>query len=210
MYVTAAQTQDINNVADVLSAADGSGSVQQPRRGGARDHRRGGPGAGRRQGRQSVVAGDDHRVQDHRGTNNGPSDAENVMVYDRLPPGIVVTVVTVRHRAAAAAPPARPAAPSTSWSATWARWRGRPGSKTIIIEADVDPGLPAGTVLENDAFVIADIFDDDNSNNQRLRPDRGPVGRRAGRDQALGSRRRGGSQRRRRGPGAWPARAWST
>ena len=35
-------------------------------------------------------------------TNHGPSDAENVVLYDRLPPGIVVTDATAESAATAA------------------------------------------------------------------------------------------------------------
>jgi len=96
-------------------------------------------------------------------TNHGPSAAENVMVYDRLPPGIVVTSAQI--------------APGPGSCST-----GTPGSvadrltcglgtiqagssATITVVADVSPNLSPGTMLENDAQAVSDVFDNNNANN---------------------------------------------
>ena len=92
-------------------------------------------------------------------TNNGPARAENVVVEDTLPPGIVVTG----------------AYPSKGTCTT-----GEPGlnplicelgtlndgaSEVIIINADVPPSVPCDT-LENDVLVYSDMFDADMSDNR--------------------------------------------
>ncbi len=97
--------------------------------------------------------------------NDGPSHAENVRVYDRLPAGVTLY----------------PGSLSVSNGGQCAT--GTPGQVldridcglgfmvlgevvTIDMQVLVDPSLPAGAVLENDAIVTSDIFDPNNSNNQ--------------------------------------------
>ncbi len=94
-------------------------------------------------------------------TNRGPSTAENVTVFDRLPPGIVVKSATV---------PGGRCRTGTAGSAqdqlvcqlgTMALDEVR----VITLTARVNPDVAAGTVLENDAYVTSDVFDDNNANN---------------------------------------------
>ncbi len=108
-------------------------------------------------------------------TNNGPSDAENVQLYDRLPPGVVIVPGsgTVDGNATK----------FTNWCAT-----GEPGnvadqltcgvglmppvilgsgSTTVVkFRVTVDPALPEGTILENDVRVLSGVFENNNTNNQ--------------------------------------------
>jgi len=96
-------------------------------------------------------------------TNNGPSIAENVVVLDRLPAGIVVTSATVAGGPGACTTGAPGSALDrlTCGLGTLAP----AASRTVTIVAEVDSSVPDGTILENDAFVLADEFDDDNANN---------------------------------------------
>ncbi|MCB0215682.1 MAG: DUF11 domain-containing protein [Chloroflexi bacterium] len=97
--------------------------------------------------------------------NDGPSHAENVRVFDRLPAGVTLY-------------PGSLVVSNGGQCAT-----GTPGTildridcglgymplgdvQTIDFQVLVDPSLPAGAVLENDAVVTSDIFDPDNSDNQ--------------------------------------------
>jgi uncharacterized repeat protein (TIGR01451 family) len=96
--------------------------------------------------------------------NDGPSHAENVRVLDRLPAGVTLY----------------PGSLVVSGGGQCAT--GTPGQildrldcglgfmflndvQTIDFQVLVDPALPAGAVLENDALVTSDIFDPDNTDN---------------------------------------------
>jgi uncharacterized repeat protein (TIGR01451 family) len=93
--------------------------------------------------------------------NNGPSTAENVVVYDRLPPGIVVTNVTAEGGTCTTGTAGSPFDKLTCNLGLL----GVGEDRVITITATVDPGLATGVILENDACVLSDHFDDDNSNN---------------------------------------------
>ncbi len=100
-------------------------------------------------------------------TNNGPSDAENVVVVDRLPPGVVVTGYQVVDATGA---PSGNCDTGTAGSAIDKLTCGlgllRPGEQEFVtVEIDVDADVLAGTILENDVLVFSDIFDIDNTNN---------------------------------------------
>ena len=96
-------------------------------------------------------------------TNNGPSNAENVVLGDRLPAGVTIV-------------------PGSLVASQGACQTGTPGEpldrlicglgeladgdvETVTFDVVVDPSLPAGMVLENDAFVSGDAFDLDNGDN---------------------------------------------
>nr|MBC8447361.1 DUF11 domain-containing protein [Chloroflexota bacterium] len=94
-------------------------------------------------------------------TNYGPSTAENVKLKDRLPPWIVVTDVDTSQGNCDTGTPGEPLDKLTCGLGTLAV----NASATITITADVPSWVPGGTLLENDAFVYSDIFDDTNANN---------------------------------------------
>ncbi|MEO8083525.1 MAG: CHRD domain-containing protein, partial [Ardenticatenales bacterium] len=108
--------------------------------------------------------------------NAGPSDAENVFVTDRLPPGVTIlpgsVVATVDNMAplpAGTCETGTPGDPADRLVCGLGTLLGvetgvRRGA-TITYDVLVDPSLQAGAVLENDAFVASDVFDPFNQNN---------------------------------------------
>jgi uncharacterized repeat protein (TIGR01451 family) len=94
--------------------------------------------------------------------NNGPSTAENVVIQDRLPPGIVVTGFSATQGDCDTGTPGEPLDKLTCGLGTMAPQ----AVVTVTVSADVDPSLPAGTILENDALVFSDMFDDNNANDR--------------------------------------------
>jgi len=108
--------------------------------------------------------------------NAGPSDAENVIVTDRLPPGVTVlpgSVVVTIDNVAAPLPPGTcqtgtPGDPTDRLTCGLGTLLGvdntvRRGA-TIVFDVLVDPNTPPGAVLENDATVSSDVFDPSSSN----------------------------------------------
>jgi len=95
-------------------------------------------------------------------TNLGPSPAENVVLLDRLPPGIVVTGYTASQGDCQTGTPGMAIDRFSCGLGTILK----DGVATVVVTADVDPSIPDGTVLENDVLVYSDVFDDNNSNNQ--------------------------------------------
>ncbi|MEO8084272.1 MAG: hypothetical protein ABI780_10650 [Ardenticatenales bacterium] len=108
--------------------------------------------------------------------NSGPSDAENVLVTDRLPNGVTVLPNTVRVNVdnlpqlpATACQTGTPGSPidqltcglGTLLGVDSAQRRGA----TIVFDVLVDPGLAPGAVLENDVEVRSDVFDSTTANN---------------------------------------------
>ncbi len=100
-------------------------------------------------------------------TNNGPGIAENVVLMDRLPSGIVVSGFSA----------------SLPLGATGGCTTGTAGSAvdqlkcnlgtllngesaTVTVTADVNPSLPDGHILENDVMVSSDVLDIRNQNNR--------------------------------------------
>ncbi len=163
MYVMADQTQDINNVADVLSAA----ADPDPSNNHAEVQHEITDVADMsldKQGPSMVTAGETITWDIVVKNDGGPSNAENVVVYDRLPPGVVVTDVTVAGTGGGSCTTGTAGSPIDKLVCNLGTFAVNQ-EKKITIVADVDPGLPAGTVLENDAYVLSDIFDDNNLNN---------------------------------------------
>ncbi|MFN8422411.1 MAG: CHRD domain-containing protein [Anaerolineae bacterium] len=108
--------------------------------------------------------------------NAGPSDAENVLVTDRLPPGVTIlpgsVVVTVDNMAPLPAGTCETGTPGnpadrlvcglgTLLGVDFAIRRGA----TITYDVLVSPSLKVGAVLENDAYVSSDVLDPFNQNN---------------------------------------------
>ena len=97
-------------------------------------------------------------------TNNGPSTAENVMLSDRLPPGVQIYQGSLTAPAGVNCQTGTPGEPldrMTCGLGTIASG----GSKSVSFQVVTAASLAAGTVLENDAYVTSDIFDPDNGNN---------------------------------------------
>jgi uncharacterized repeat protein (TIGR01451 family) len=92
--------------------------------------------------------------------NNGPSDAENVVLVDRLPPGISVTSAVAEGGECTTGAAGDP----LDKLACGLGYMPEGSERTVTVVADVDPSVAAGAILENDAFVFSDAFDDDNSN----------------------------------------------
>ncbi len=93
--------------------------------------------------------------------NSGPSTAENVVVQDRLPPGIVVTGVSASQGSCATGTPGEPLDQLTCGLGTIQPL----ATVTVEVVLSVDSSVPDGTILENDALVFSDIFDNTNGNN---------------------------------------------
>jgi len=108
--------------------------------------------------------------------NNGPSPADNVILSDRLPPGVKIyqnsMVVTKDPEGATGPTPITPSPCQTGAPGDpldrlectlGTLWNG--DSVTVVFQVITDADIPAGTVLENDAVVYSDAFDDDTANN---------------------------------------------
>jgi len=102
-------------------------------------------------------------------TNNGPSVAENVTVIDRLPPGIRVTGTSVVNENGLVVGDCESGMPGSALDRLVCGLgnlaTGTAVERLITIQAEVDPSLPDGTILENDVRVDSDMFDDNNANN---------------------------------------------
>ena len=98
-------------------------------------------------------------------TNNGPSDAENVVLYDRLPPGIVVTGFTVSNGATCSTGAPGSVQDQFTCGLGFLRAVGPVTTVVITVSMDVNDDVPEGTILENDVYVTSDVFDDNNLNN---------------------------------------------
>jgi uncharacterized repeat protein (TIGR01451 family) len=104
-------------------------------------------------------------------TNAGPSTAENVVLQDRLPPGIVVRHATTTHGDCITGTPGSPSDKLTCGLGTLPPNDDpltpdvNETTATIVITADVSPSLAEGTILENDVVVFSDRFDPTNTNN---------------------------------------------
>ncbi len=94
-------------------------------------------------------------------TNLGPSPAENIVLIDRLPPGIVVTgYSTTQGNCQTGTPGAALDRMSCGLDTL------RLGETAIVtVNAHVKSWVPHGTILENDVYVTSDVFDDHNGNN---------------------------------------------
>jgi uncharacterized repeat protein (TIGR01451 family) len=96
-------------------------------------------------------------------TDRGPSDAENTLFTDRLPAGVTLvpgTLVTSQGRCETGTPG------EVLDRLTCGLGMIRTGrTATLTFDVLVDPSVAAGAVLENDAHVTSDIFDDNNGNN---------------------------------------------
>ena len=100
-----------------------------------------------------------------RVTNNGVSDAENTILYDRLPPGIVLnSIVTSNGATCSTGTPGNPIDRVVCGLGTL-RSTGPITTAVITITATVNKGLVDGTILENDVFVTSDVFDPYDGNN---------------------------------------------
>ena len=93
-------------------------------------------------------------------TNYGPSTAEEVVVMDRLPGGIMVTGYTVSQGECNTGTPGDPNDMLTCGLGDLAVGE----SATIVVYADVAPWLRDGAILENDVLVTSDIYDPNNAN----------------------------------------------
>ncbi len=96
-------------------------------------------------------------------TNNGPSHSENVLVTDRLPAGatLIPGSLTLSQGSCQTGTPGEALDRLQCGLGTLPLGE----TATITFQMLVDPSVPAGAVLENDAFVSADIFDPDNADN---------------------------------------------
>jgi uncharacterized repeat protein (TIGR01451 family) len=98
-------------------------------------------------------------------TNTGPSDAENVRLIDRLPPGVTVTGVGTSNGATCATGTAGSAVDRLTCGLGTLHATGAVTTAGVTVVARVGADVQAGTLLENDVFVTADVFDDNNANN---------------------------------------------
>lgn len=112
-------------------------------------------------GPAAVIAGDGGNAYLLTVTNAGPSTAENVILYDRLPAGIAVTAITPSQGSCDIGTPGDPLDRLTCGLGSLAAG----ASATVEVEFDVDADLPEGMQLENDALVLSDVYDPDNGDN---------------------------------------------
>ncbi len=96
--------------------------------------------------------------------NNGPSTAENVLLSDRLPAGVQIYQGSLTAPAGVNCEPGTPGQPLDRMTCGLGTI-GPGGSKTISFQVVTDSSLQPGTVLENDVHVSSDIFDPLNGNN---------------------------------------------
>lgn len=94
-------------------------------------------------------------------TNLGPSPAENVVLVDRLPPGIVVTGYSATQGDCQTGTPGAALDRMTCGLDTLLNG----ATATVTVNAHVESWVPHGAILENDVFVYSDVFDDHNGNN---------------------------------------------
>jgi uncharacterized repeat protein (TIGR01451 family) len=94
-------------------------------------------------------------------TNNGPSTAVNVVVEDVLSSAVsVVSVAGTGGASCNAGVPGDPFLPTACAFDSMAP----SASETMTIVVTVNPDVPDGTIIHNDARVSSGVFDDDNSN----------------------------------------------
>jgi len=99
--------------------------------------------------------------------NAGPSTAENVLVADRLPAGVSLGLDSLRVNGEPAqdqcitGTPGNPLEPLTCGLGNLMESE----EAHVDFEVWVDPSVPQGAILENDAWVTSDIFDPSNLHN---------------------------------------------
>ena len=96
--------------------------------------------------------------------NNGPSPAENVVLFDRLPAGVQIYQGSLTAPAGVNCQSGTPGDPLDQFKCGLGTILSGE-SKNISFQVVTDADLPAGTVLENDAAVQSDTFDSDTSDN---------------------------------------------
>jgi uncharacterized repeat protein (TIGR01451 family) len=94
-------------------------------------------------------------------SNAGPSVASNVVVKDTIPAEVAVLTVTPSVGSCTAGIPGNPLQPLTCTMDSMAVG----GSATITVVARVNPSVPDGTVINNNATVSSAVTDSNNANN---------------------------------------------
>jgi uncharacterized repeat protein (TIGR01451 family) len=94
-------------------------------------------------------------------TNNGYAPADNVVVEDRLPAGVSIVSVTPSTGSCLVGVPGNAALPTVCTLGTMAAG----ASETVTIVVHVDPAVPAGTILTNDASVTTSSPESDLTDN---------------------------------------------
>lgn len=92
-----------------------------------------------------------------RVTNTGPSNAMNVLLVDNLPDGVTIVPNSLAFSGGACNTGGQQITCGLGTLAVGA-------SETLQFHVYVDPGLEPGSLLANDALVLADTYDTDNSN----------------------------------------------
>ncbi|MFN2169262.1 MAG: hypothetical protein ACK2U9_23755, partial [Anaerolineae bacterium] len=94
-------------------------------------------------------------------SNNGPSTAENVVIKDRVPSLLAITGFEPSQGSCAIGTPSE-----ESNEVTCNLDSLEPGaSASVLIFVDVRESTPVGTLLQNSAFALSDVFDAHNGNN---------------------------------------------
>jgi uncharacterized repeat protein (TIGR01451 family) len=94
-------------------------------------------------------------------TNNGPSDAPNVVVTDTLPGELTNVSVTPSQGSCTDGIPGNPGQPLTCTLGSLANG----GSATISVVGKIDASTPNGSYINNNASVSSGVADPDNGNN---------------------------------------------
>ena len=93
-------------------------------------------------------------------SNDGPSAAENVVLQDELPAGLSVHAVTASQGSCSAGQAVKCGLGVLPAGA----------GATVTVAVEAAPWLPDGTVLNNQAWIGGDVFDDDNGDNWASAP----------------------------------------
>ena len=93
--------------------------------------------------------------------NAGPSTATGVVVKDTIPGQVSVLSVTPSSGSCTAGIPGNPLQPLTCTMGNLAA----PGSATVVVVVAVNPSVPSGTVINNNATVSSAVADPNTGNN---------------------------------------------
>ena len=97
-------------------------------------------------------------------TNDGPSDADGVVVQDSLPAGVsIVSIAATTGTYQAGVPGSSPLVWNVGNLAVGA-------SETLTVQVLVNPAVPDGAILNNDVVVSSEAYDPDTSDNAASYP----------------------------------------
>jgi uncharacterized repeat protein (TIGR01451 family) len=173
VVITAAETQDIDNVATVLSAdydpdTSNNQAVAQHEITDVADLEVAKTAVGQVMKVGGIVELEDDEVTAGLSltytlvvTNHGPSTAENIVLEDRVPSWLEITGVAPSQGSCGIGTPEEESNLVTCYLDNLAAG----ASASVLLFVDVPPSTPGGTVLKNTAFVLSGVFDTHNGDN---------------------------------------------